>query len=401
MKFNYQARTKTGEIQSGVVDASSKEAAINLLKSYQLFVTAVEEIAAPFYAKKIKLFERISKKEVVTFSRQLAIMFKSEIPLVEILQTLVKQTENQALKEKIAGMVEKIEGGTSLSKTFSLYPQIFSSFYVNMVKSGEASGKLSDVFSYLADHLEREYNFNGKIKGALIYPLFLSGVFVLVIAAMVFFVMPQLTQILTETSGELPLMTKILVGGSDFLRKWMLLLIIIICVLAGAIFYYFRTKEGKNFLDKNLLKLPLIGNFLKKTYLSRLSLNLSTLISGGLPIVQAIEITGEVVGSEVYKKIILETAEGVKKGEAISTLLQGYPKEITPLFIQMIVVGEKTGRLDSALLNIVDFYQKEVDRSLDNFMRLLEPILIILFGVAVGILMAAVMMPLYDIISSY
>ena len=177
MKFNYQARTKTGEIQSGVVEASSKEAAINVLKSYQLFVTAIEEIAVPFYAKKIKLFERISKKEIVTFSRQLAIMFKSEIPLIEILQTLAKQAENQALKEKIMGMVEKIEGGDPLSKTFSFYPQLFNPFYISMVKSGEASGKLSDVFLYLADHLEKEYNFNGKVRGALIIRFFCPALF--------------------------------------------------------------------------------------------------------------------------------------------------------------------------------------------------------------------------------
>ena len=384
-----------------MVEASSKDAAINLLKSYQLFVTAVEEIAPPFYAKKIRLFQRISKKEIVAFSRQLAIMFKSEIPLIEILQTLAKQTENQALKEKILGMVEKIEGGTSLSKTFSLYPQIFSQFYVSMVKSGEASGKLSEVFSYLADHLEREYSFNGKIRGALIYPIFLSCVFLLIIAAMVFFVMPQLTEILTEGATELPLMTKLLIGSADFLRKWMLLLIIILLGLAGFAFYFSRSKKGKSFFDKNLLKMPLLGSFLKKNYLSRFSLNLSTLISGGLPIVQAIQITGEVVGNEIYKKIISETSEGVKKGEAISALLQRYPKNITPLFIQMIVVGEKTGRLDAALLNVVDFYQKEVDRSLDNFMRLLEPILIIFFGVAVGILMMAVITPLYQVISGY
>jgi len=401
MKFNYQARTKTGEIQSGVVEASSKETAINLLKSHRVFVTVLEEISPPFYAKKIRFLERISRKEIVAFSRQLAIMFKSEIPLIEILETLVKQAENQALREKIIGMIDKIEGGTSLSKTFSFYPQIFSPFYVNMVKSGEVSGKLSEVFSYLADHLEKEQEFNGKIKGALIYPIFLSGVFIVVLAAMVFFVMPQLTQILSESGGELPIMTKLLIRGSDFLRKWLVVIIVVLVLLAVSIFYYSRTKEGKSFFDKNLLKLPLLSSFLKKTYLSRFALNLSTLISGGLPIVQAIEITGEVVGSEVYKKIILETSDGVKKGEAISALLQRYPENITPLFLQMVVVGEKTGRLDSALLNIVDFYKKEVDMGLDNFMRFLEPVLIIFFGIIVGGLMVAVITPLYQIISGY
>jgi len=162
MKFNYQARTKTGEIQSGLIEAATREAAVDLLRSHHLFVTALEEVSPPFYAKRIKFLERIPKKEIVVFSRQMAIMFKSEIPLVEILNTLAKQIKNPLMREKVFEMVERVEGGTSLSKTFNLYPEIFSPFYVNMVRSGEVSGKLSEIFSYLADHLEREYDFNKK-----------------------------------------------------------------------------------------------------------------------------------------------------------------------------------------------------------------------------------------------
>lgn len=401
MKFDYQARTKSGEIQSGVVEASSREAAVNVLRSYGLYVTLLEEVSPPFYARKIKLLERISKKEIVAFSRQLSIMFKSEIPLVEILNTLAKQTQNSIFKEKILDMTEKVEGGTSLSKTFSYYPEIFSPFYISMVRSGEASGKLSEIFSYLADHLEREYHFSGQIKGAMIYPAFVLFVFLLVGGAMIFFIMPQITQLLSQTGGEPPLITQILLGLSNFLRKWGWALILFFLSLAIFIIFYLKTKEGKNFFDKNLLRMPLLGSFLRKTYLSRFALNLSTLISGGLPIVQSLEITGEVVGNEVYKKIILETAEGVKRGEQISLLLERYPAEFTPLFIQMVVVGEKTGRLDSALTNIVDFYQKEVERTLDNFMRLLEPILIIVFGLLVGGLMAAVIIPLYQMVAGF
>ena len=401
MKFNYQARTKTGEIQSGIVEASSREAAVNVLKIHGVYVTFLGEVSPPFYARKIKILERTSRKEIVAFSRQLSIMFKSEIPLIDTLNTLAKQTQNLSLREKILDMVEKVEGGTSLSKTFGSYPEIFSPFYINMVKAGEASGKLSEVFSYLADHLEREYHFYGKIRGALIYPVFILFVFMLVIGGMVFFVMPQMNQIISETGGELPAITKVLMGASFFLRKWGWVLILAILSLITAFFLYVRTKEGKEFFDKNLLKIPFLNNFLRKIYLSRISLNLSTLISGGLPIVQALGITGEVVGNEVYKAIILETAERVKRGEQISAFLERHPKEITPLFIQMIVVGEKTGRLEFALINVVDFYQKEVDRSLENFMRLLEPILIVVFGLLVGGLMAAVIMPLYQIVSGF
>jgi type IV pilus assembly protein PilC len=270
-----------------------------------------------------------------------------------------------------------------------------------MVRSGEVSGKLSEVFSYLADYLEREYHFSMKIMGALIYPAFVFFVFLLVGGAMIFFIMPQITQLITQTGVKAPLITQILFEVSSFLKKWGWILILLFLSLVIFIIFYLRTREGKIFFDKNLLKIPLLNSFLRKTYLSRLALNLSTLISGGLPIVQSLEITAEVVGNEVYKKIILETAEGVKRGEQISALLERYPREIPPLFIQMVAVGEKTGRLDSALTNIVDFYQKEVERGLDNFMRLLEPILIIVFGLLVGGLMAAVILPLYQIISGF
>lgn len=396
MKYNYQARTKTGEIQSGLVEASSREAAVNVLKSAGLYVTFLRENYSPFYSKKLKLFKKITKKEIVAFSRQLSIMFKSEIPLAEILDTLAKQTTNEALKEKILEMIKKVEGGDSLSKTFSNYPKIFNPFYINMVKSGEASGKLSDVFSYLSDHLEREYHFYGQIKGAMIYPAFVLFVFLLVGGAMIFFIMPQISQLLDQEGGEVPLVTQILLGLGDFLIKWAWLIILIVASLVSGLVFYIRTKEGKTFFDGKLLKVPMLGNFLKKTYLSRFALNLSTLISGGLPIVQSLEICSDVVGNEIYKLIILKTIDGVKKGERISSILEKYPKEIPPLFIQMVGVGEKTGRLGFVLTNVVDFYQKEVERTLNSFVRFLEPLLILVFGLLVGGLMAAVIIPLYQ-----
>lgn len=401
MKFNYQARTKTGEIQSGQVEASSREAALNVLRAHQLFVTILQEQKPAFYARRIKFFERVPKKEVVLFSRQLAIMFKSEIPPTEVFNTLARQIKNESLREKIFSMVEKVEGGTPLSKTFSLYPEIFSSFYVNMVRSGEASGKLSEVFTYLADYLEKEYDFNRKVKGTLIYPVFLLVVFLGVIGVIVFFVVPQLSQFLAETDKELPGITRFLLTSSAFLRRWWFLLLLAPIGLAAFIYFYLKTKEGRIFFDRWLLKAPLLKNFLKSIYLARASLNLSTLVSGGLPIVQALEVTSHVVGNNVYRQIILEASEGVKKGEPISSLLARYPEEFPPLFIQMLVVGEKTGHLESSLRNTVDFYQKEVDRGLEDFMRTLEPTLIIVFGLLVGGLMASVMVPVYQIITGF
>ncbi len=398
MKFNYQARTKKGEIQTGVIEASNREAAFNVLKAHGLYVTALEETAvAPFYAKKLKIFERVSKKDVVLFSRQLSIMFKSNVPLIETFRTIARQTKKSTFQEIILNITRDVEGGMSLSKALASHPKLFSGFYVSMVKSGEASGKLTEVFAYLADYLEREHAFRGKIKGAMIYPFFILFVFIAVVVIIMVYVIPSLTVVLKETGQELPLVTRVVIATSNFLRTQGIITALVLLGLTFAFYRFVKSKTGKKFFDKYLLRIPIFSTFLKKLYLTRFALNLSTLISGGLPIAQALDITGEVVGNDFYRKIILKTRDEVKRGETISSVLGRYPDFISPLFYQMIMVGEKTGTLDSSLLNVVDFYQRDVDRSLDNFVKLLEPIFILLLGGVVAGLMGAVLMPLYSI----
>jgi type II secretory pathway component PulF len=398
MKFNYQARSETGKVQSGVVEASDREAAFDVLRTHGLYVTALEEITSvPVYARKLRIFERVTKKDIVLFSRQVSIMFKSKVPVVETLQTVARQSRKPVLKEKILKIAGKVEGGTTLSESLSLYPKIFTPFYINMVKSGEASGKLSDVFLYLADYLEREHSFQGKIRGALIYPLFILIVFLAVFVIMMVYVIPQLAEVLKETERELPLITRSVIAISDFLKSRGIIAALVFLGLIIAFVQFVKSKAGKKFFDKNLLRLPMLGAFLKRLYLARCALNLSTLISGGLPIAQALEISAEVVGNGIYRKVILKTRDEVKKGESISSVLEKYPNLIFPLFYQMVTVGEKTGTLDSSLMNVVEFYQKDVDRTLDNFIKLLEPIFIIFLGGVVAGLMGAVLMPLYSI----
>ncbi|PIV10058.1 MAG: hypothetical protein COS49_02575, partial [Candidatus Portnoybacteria bacterium CG03_land_8_20_14_0_80_41_10] len=320
MKYNYQARTTKGEIQSGIVEASSREAAISLLRKYGLYVTILEEVAAPpLYAKKIKIFERVSRSDIVLFSRQLSIMFKSKVPLVEALGVLSAQTQNPELKEKILELSEDVEGGTSFSGALSRHPQIFSSFYVAMVKAGEVSGTLSESLEYLAEHLEREYHLTAKMRGALMYPSLIIFVVFLVLALMIFFVIPHLSEVLIGTDQELPTVTKIVIGLAAFLRNWgwVIVLGIVALILAG--FRYYRTKKGKKFFDRIFLKLPIIGPFLKMLYITRFAENLSTLISGGLPIASALQTVGEIVGNTRYKEVIFDARDKVRKGEPISS----------------------------------------------------------------------------------
>jgi len=402
MKFNYQARTKNGEVQSGTVEASSDENAIVLLQKQGLFVTVLEELKdIPTYAQQVKLFSGVSNKDIVVFSRQLSIMFKSNVSLIESLRVLALQTQNLNFKEKIIDISAEVEAGTPLSKGLSKYPDIFSPFYIAMVKAGEASGQLSGSLNYLAEHLEREYHLNSKIKGAMIYPALVFLFVILVLFAMVFFIIPNLTKVLQESGGELPFITKIILNGSNFLRERIEILSIF---FIGGIFYflrYLKTEVGKKNIDDIMLRIPSIGDFLKKVYISRFAENLSTLIAGGLPIARALEITSEIVGNETYKEVILNAQEMVRRGETISAALQESPDIFSPMFISMVQVGEKTGTLDKSLMDVVTFYQKETERAIEDLLALLEPLMIMFLGLVVGGLMFAVLMPIYNMMSGF
>jgi len=265
-----------------------------------------------------------------------------------------------------------------------------------MVKSGEASGTLSESLTYLADHLEKEYYLSSKIKGAMIYPALIVVVVIGVLVMMMYFVIPNMTKVLTETGQELPVLTKVVIGFSNFFRSWGWVLLPVVAGLFIGLLRYFKTDEGKKLKDKFLLKIPLIGPFLRMIYLSRFAENLSTLITGGLPVVQALEITGDIVGNDVYQTIISQIKDEVRRGQKISQVLTRFPNEFPPILIQMVTVGERTGTLGESLTNVVDFYQKEIDRGIDNLLSILEPVLVIFLGGLVAGLMAAVLMPLYQ-----
>ncbi len=399
MKFNYQTRTKKGEIRSGQVEASSREAAASFLQKHGLYVTFLEEAIPPIYARRIKFFEKISQKDLVLFSRQLAIMFKSKVPLVESLRVLSQQTDNPDFKEKIMKISEEVEGGTALSNALENFPEVFSSFYIAMVKSGEVSGKLSEVLNYLADHLEREYHLTAKTKGALLYPSLIVFVVILVLLLMIFFVIPQLAEVLTTEKEALPWITMFVINSSAFVRDWGWALFIILVLFVAGFLKYYRTDRGQRFFDREFVKFPLLGPFFKMINVARFAENLSTLISGGLPIAQALETVGDIISNTAYKEVIFKMRDEVRKGVPISAVLSRNPDLFPPVFIQMVLVGEKTGTLDSTLMNIVDFYQKEIDRMIDNALSILEPVLILVLGLVVAGLMFSILMPLYKMIA--
>lgn len=401
MKFTYRARNKEGKVETGTVEASSREAAAALLQKYDIFVVSLKELTRPFSFSKIRFFKKkISKKDLAIFSRQLAVMIDSRVPVVQSLLSLASQTTQADFREKIIRISELVEEGNSLSEAFSSFPEIFDIFYINLIKSGEASGRISESLYYISNHLEREYDVGAKIKGAMIYPAVILSVFVVVIIIVMTMVMPKLIEVLKDIGGKIPLSTRIVIGFYNFLVHYGWIILIAFVGLVVFLVYYLKTKEGKKIYDKTVIKLPFIGGLLEKIFLVRFAENLSTLINAGLPITRSLKITKNTIGNFVYKKIINETEKEVSEGAKISSVLVRYPERIPSFVIQMIKVGEETGKLDKTLMEIVNFYQKEVDRIVNNFMTIIEPALILFLGAGVALLAISVLSPMYGMLGA-
>ena len=398
MKFNYKVKTKDGSVQKGVIEASSREGALSLLQDHGFYITELKEEEEPFWTK-IKLFQKVSLKELASFSRQLSMMFDAKVSLIESLRALGNQTKNISFQDKIFDLAEDIEGGMAFSKALALHPDVFSIFYSSMVKAGEASGKLSDALNYLADYLEREQDLNTKTQGALIYPATVLTLSIFVIGAMIYMVIPQLKGVLEDSGAKIPDLTRTILSVSDHIRANGPFILISTIAIVILVIKYYGTKRGKDTVDTFLLKVPVIGHFMKTNYLSRISRNLSTLISGGLMITQSIELAADVVGNISYKEALLAVRNGVRRGMPMSSVLSSYPKLFPPIFIQMTMVGEKTGNLDESLMKVSDFYQMEVGSTITKMLNLLEPALIIFLGIVVGGLMFSILMPLYEVMS--
>ena len=400
MRFNYQARTKYGEIQTGVVEAGSREAAIETLQRYDLVVVFLEQLSeVPFYTRSLRFLQRIRAKEITIFYRQLAILFEANVSPLDSLKILGEQTSNPLLRDLIFEIERDIKGGETLSSAMAKHPKVFSTFYVNVVKAGEATGKLHEVLRYLADHAEREYNLNFKVRGAFTYPVVILSLFVIVAILMMIYVVPQLASMLEELGQKLPITTRILIATSKFMRSWFWLIALMVVVLVVAIVKLIKTAKGSLLLDIIKLKIPIFKSLFQKIYLTRLSENLKTLLIGGIPILKALEITSTVIGNKIYERIINEAKEQVRVGKTISSAFSHYPKQITPMVTQMVGVGEKTAELDVILEKVALFYQQEVDRTVVNMTQLIEPFMILILGAGVGFLVSAILMPIYNIAS--
>lgn len=400
MKFNYKAKNKTGEVQSGVVVAVDQNKAESLLAQNGLAIISMEAVDESDILEKLNPFGKsVNHKEMVLFSRQLATLISARVPIIQSLRILQDQIEGKYLLSIIGDLISAVENGDSLSNAMSKHADVFGNVYVSLVLSGEVSGSLDKSLMYLADQLEKDYELTSKVKGAMTYPIFVLGALGIVGLLMFKFVLPNLTSVLEQQGGALPPISVALISMTHFINQfWWLIILAVAGVILGVRFYV-HTEAGRYQFDKLKIHAPIIGEIFQKIYLARFSRNLSTLVLGGLPIIKALQIVADVVNNKIYHDIIIDTTTKIQGGKSISEGLSNHP-EFPNIVTQMVRVGEQTAQLDDIMGKLASFYEKEVDTKVATLTTLLEPIIMIVLGVGVGVLVAGILMPIYNLASS-
>lgn len=402
MKFKYHARTQEGELQTGFVEAANRQGALNTLTGHSLFVLTLEEPkGVSWLEKSLSFLNRVKFNDLMIFTRQFATMMESKVPLGNSLRTLHQQTKSPLLKEAIFEVSSDVDAGLSLSQALERQGHIFSEFYVSMVRSAEITGRLEESITFLADYLDKESVWRSRVRNALIYPIIVIVLFLIVAGILLTTVFPQIEPLFKETNVELPLITQFFLFSGNFILNWWWAIILITVIFIFLLIDYFQHGEGKAVANELAIKLPIFGNLFRKMYVARFAESTSVLIKGGIPITQAIEISGHAVGNLVYRDILHEIAEGVRGGDLLSNLLAQNEYYFPALVGQMVAIGESTGRLDETLSRISHFFIREVDDILNNLVELIQPILIAVIGIFVGLLFASILIPIYDLAQAF
>lgn len=401
MEFHYKVKNQGGEIIEGNIDALDENTAVNVLHDKGYIVLSLQALKKGLFAADInQYFAKPNNKDIVIFTRQLSTLIDADMPLAEGLRTLARQVEKPVFKKVITEISEAVEGGSSLSGALAAHPKVFNPFFVKLVQTGEISGKLHESLLYLADYLEKSQAINSKIRGALAYPAFVVFALVVVTIIMMVYVLPQLLSIFKEVGvTDLPITTRILIATTDFVNRFLYPIIII--VFGGSFFLwrYIKTPEGKARFDDFKIKIPSLGTVVRNLYLARISESLATLIKSGIPILDGLRISADLVGNMTYQKILIDAEENVRGGGSISEVLEKR-KEIPPLMSSMVAIGEKTGKLNFMLDHISKFYKSESDNAIENISTLIEPILVLILGFAVAVLVSAILLPIYNMVGA-
>jgi type IV pilus assembly protein PilC len=403
MLFHYTALSVNGTKEEGDIEGMSLDNAIALLQKKGVTtiveITEKEEAGSGDILAGIKLFKpKIKTKDVVIFSRQVATLFEAGVSALKAFRLLAQENENPTLQEQLTGVADDIEGGTSLSQALEKRPDLFSPFYINMVKAGEESGKLNEVFLFLADYLDRDYEMTQKIKKALTYPSFVVGTFFAIMIGMLTFVVPKMTALFTESGSKLPLVTQIVVFVSNLFVQYAPITFPALAVL-GFIFYkWSKTDEGAYAIDDFSLKVPVLKTLHQRIFLQRFADNLNTMLVNGVPIIRALDITAAIIENKIYKELVTRVSQKVQMGKSLSKALYEEP-QVPNILVQMVHIGEETGELGYILKNLATFYRRELDTAIDSMIGLIEPAMIVSLGLGVGVLVSAILLPMYSMSS--
>jgi type IV pilus assembly protein PilC len=395
--FQYKVRDKAGNTVTGTLVADSEMLVLQRLREmgYTPLDVGKQKRGLNFEINVKK--KKVKLKDLAVFSRQFATMINSGLPILRALAILSDQAENKMLSETLAACRSDVEQGASLSGAMGKHPAVFNELYVSMVKSGETGGSLDTTLLSLASMLEREVYLRGKIKSAMTYPVAVVGLVVLIMSAMLLFVVPQFEKIYGQLGGSLPLPTKVLLIMSQIFKSYWYIVLILFFVARFVFRRYKKTEKGRAKVDALKLRAPVFGGLVHKTALSRFSSTLAMLLRSGVPILQALDIVADTVNNKVVSKAVLDVQSSVREGESIAKPL-GKHSVFPPMVVQMIAVGEETGQVDTMLEKVAQFYDQEVEATVDALTSLIEPILIAVIGGCVGMAVVALYMPMFNII---
>jgi type IV pilus assembly protein PilC len=401
MLFRYKVIDNSGVTKEGDIEAVGRDVAINALQDRGYLIISIDAAAKKkSILDTLSFGKRIPLRDVVIMSRQFSTLFEAQVPAIRVFTLMQNNIQNKYLSDIIGAVAEDIRAGKTISDSLAKHPEAFSRFYVNMISAGEESGKLTETFQFLADYLERSYQLTSKTKHALVYPAFVIFTFFVVLILMLTMVIPKLGEVILESGQDIPAYTRLVIGLSDFTLNYGLYVGIAIVLGIVVLYRYIQGQTGKGKWDLLKLQIPYFGDLFEKMYLSRISDNLSTMLGSGIPIVRALEITANVVDNKIYEDIIKDGSETVRQGRMLSDSFSQY-KEIPPILVQMIRVGEETGALSRILDTLATFYRREVEDAVDTLIGMIEPAMIIVLGVGVGFLLTAILMPIYNITSSF
>lgn len=400
--YAYQVRNRAGKILSGTAEGDSQTAVAARLRQEGLIPISITAARAGGLRAELRIpglgRKKVKLKDLAVFSRQFATMVNSGLSLLRALNILTEQTESKELARVIGEIRNDVERGSSLSAAMSQHPKAFSRLYVAMVRAGEAGGVLDGVLLRLAETLEQQVALRQKIKSAMTYPVVVFVMVLLILSAMLIFVVPMFESLYAELGGVLPLPTRVLLAVSRAVTRFWYIVLAIGIGIGYGLRRYIGTEKGRYQLDVFLLRAPIFGSLIHKVALSRFTRTLAVLMRSGVPILQALEIVAETVGNEVLGRAILDVQKSVKEGESIAKPLEGH-RVFPPMVVQMMAVGEETGALDTMLTKIADFYDQEVEATVEALTSLIEPVLIAVMGATVGSMVVALYMPMFNIIN--